>query len=421
MSNPLLVNPTAFEANLLSALAAQTSDVDDRKLAFESFARTGLPHRRMEAWKWTDFRTALNKDAPKADSAHLLTPSLFSGIGAFTITLDEQGPHWGDNVPNGMTLRLTDDVPKLMDIVGDHPMANLAAALCGQTLIITVSEDAIIHAPIHLRRAVTGAPSHMRVLISVDRGGSLKLIESIEFDKGGVDFDNLLTELRLGENASFNRTVYCNSGDDGVDMSLLAAELQAEAQFDQYVLLSGGQKARFETCLHFKGEEARAKMMSAALLGNKRHGDLTSHIVHEAAGCITEQQHKTVLKDQAMGVFQGKFLVEREGQKTDANMQANAMLLSDQATINHKPELEIYADDVLCAHGSTSGALDEEAIFYLRQRGLTQVAARSLLVEAFVGEVFDEIDDEDIAALFRQQTLTWLFSEKSDSLGKQSE
>ncbi len=411
MSHSLFLNPTAFEAGLMAALNAQTSDVSDRKSAFDVFIRTGLPHRRMEAWKWTDMRAALQlgeSDTNVMPEAKIVRPSIFDNLGGFTVTIDEQGAHWGDQIPNGMTLRLTNEVPKLMSMIADHPMANLAAALCPQTLIITVSESARITAPLHIRRCASSAQSHMRVLVSLDQGASLSLIESLELGDDGEIFDNLLTEMRLGEGAHCQRVVYCDAGNSGVDMSLFAAKLQANAKFEQYAVMTGGKRARLETRLDYQGIDAQTRMFSAALLSGKRHGDLTSHIRHQAERCITDQSHKTVLKDQATGVFQGKFLVEREGQKTDANMQANAMLLSDRATINHKPELEIYADDVLCAHGSTSGALDEDAIFYLRQRGLNQETARSLLVEAFVGEIFDEIENEQIADIFRAKTIEWL-------------
>jgi len=133
--------------------------------------------------------------------------------------------------------------------------------------------------------------------------------------------------------------------------------------------------------------------------------------VHKAPHCRTRQLHKGAARDHGRNVFQGKFEVEREAQKTDAKMTANALLLSDMAEANHKPELEIYADDVECAHGSTCGALDEDALFYLRQRGLDETAARALLVEAFVGEVIDGMDDDRLGDIFCTKVADWLVYE----------
>ena len=142
-------------------------------------------------------------------------------------------------------------------------------------------------------------------------------------------------------------------------------------------------------------------------LAAARHADATSLISFNATGCETRQLHRAAIRDRARGVFQGKFLVARGSQKTDAEMNAGALLLADTAEANHKPELEIYADDVKCAHGSTAGALDAEAIFYMRQRGLSEHAARALLVEAFLGEVFDGLP-AGIEHILRGQLSRWL-------------
>lgn len=413
MAHPLLLNPTTYEAGLMSALMTRQSDGEARKVLFENFAKTGLPHRRMEAWKWTDLRNALSNDGneeisgPADAQASFQGPSRFSNVGAFTITLDKDGAHWGSNVPAGVTLRVTDQVANLQAIVADHPMATLNASMAHETIIIAIARDTMVHAPIHIRRTAERSGHHARILLSLDDGASASLLETLE-ETDTHFFDNVLTEIRMGEGAHLSRTLYCDGGDHGVDMSLCAVELDASARFSQYALLNGAKSARAETRIHFTGEGAEASLFSASMLGGHRHSDQTSHIIHDAENCVTTQQHKSVLRDNATGVFQGKFLVERSGQKTDANMQANAMLLSDRATVNHKPELEIYADDVECAHGSTSGALDEDAIFYMRQRGLSEAEARSLLVEAFLAEIFDEMDNEGFAEIFRDRALNWL-------------
>ncbi|HNS87870.1 MAG TPA: SufD family Fe-S cluster assembly protein, partial [Parvularculaceae bacterium] len=139
-----------------------------------------------------------------------------------------------------------------------------------------------------------------------------------------------------------------------------------------------------------------------------RHNDFTSAIGFLAEGCETRQTHKGVVRDKGRNVFQGKFQVDRAGQKTDARMNADALLLSDTAETNHKPELEIYADDVQCAHGATSGALDERALFYMRQRGLSEREARAMLIEAFIGSTFDNVAHPGVGEALRHRVGKWL-------------
>jgi len=419
MVNPFLMNPTNYEAGLLAIIGANATDIPARKVAFEQFAKTGLPHKRMEAWKWTDLRSVISDDAKDAShtdekgAIEFSGPSIFSQMGAFTITLDEEGASWGENVPAGVTIRLTDHVPSMLECVVEHPMANLAAAIAKETIIITVAAETEVFAPLHIRRIASARQHHCRILLSIDNGARLRLLETVEGAGYGDFFSNLVTECRIGEGAYCQRTVFSDGGDKGVDISVFGAALEGRAQFEQHALLLGGARERIENHIHHLGEESHAHLYSAAMLSGKRHGDITSFTRHDGENCLTHQHHKSVLRGRSHGVFQGKFLVERAGQKTDANMQANALLLSDRATVNHKPELEIYADDVECAHGSTSGALDEEAIFYMRQRGLNENAARALLVEAFLAEIFDEMDDESFSDIFRGVAAKW-FHEASD-------
>ncbi|MEL6790712.1 MAG: SufD family Fe-S cluster assembly protein [Pseudomonadota bacterium] len=400
-------NPTPFEVALADAVRARPHDQVERQAAFARFARTGLPHRRLEAWRWTDFRVALT-DPLTDDGGAVVAPSAFHGAGFFTITLDETGARWAGDVPAGLSLRVTDEVSRLMPLAADEPMASLAQALCRETLIISVADHTQVHSPVHLFRSGLGGDTHRRVLISVGEGADLTLVDTLEASGDPKFLDNLLVECRLAARARLTRLGYSRAGTNGIDNGLYTVEATRDAAFEQYVLARGGKKSRLETRLDFEGAGAEATLLGASMLGGRLHGDLTTHIIHGAPDCVVEQRHKSVLRDQAHGVFQGKFLVERAGQKTDADMQANALLLSEGATINHKPELEIYADDVQCAHGSTAGALDDEALFYLRQRGLTAEIARALLVEAFLGEVFDAVPVEAVADFFRTEMAQWL-------------
>ncbi|MEO0696554.1 MAG: Fe-S cluster assembly protein SufD [Pseudomonadota bacterium] len=370
-----------------------------RAEALMRFAEQGLPHRRMEAWKWSDLRAAL-RSLPAPAGIEITPPSVFAGIGAFEIDLSGDEASWRETVPAGVSISIDKQGGGVVGQKnGIGPLEALATAFSTETVVINIEDGAEVAAPIALVRAAAGGMAHRFIRLKVGAAAQVTVLES--FNGQGAYFDNLLTEVEVGKGAILRRYAILEGSNEGVDTTLFRARLAANARIEGAALLLGGHLSRFEHALAFRGDEASALFASASLLGEQRHADATSLIDHAAANCRTEQLHKSVVRDRARAVFQGKFLVGREGQKTDANMQANALLLSDQAEANHKPELEIYADDVLCAHGSTAGALDDDALFYMRQRGLDENEARALLIEAFLGEVVDEIEDERIQEIFR--------------------
>lgn len=387
-----LVEPTEFEKALLSASDGLSGA---RAQALDAFRRSGLPHRRQEPWKWTDLRAALRASPANAAPVEITAPSVFAGARAFEIDLTGRAVSWGDAVPAGVTIAIDHDGAPLDDQAADHPLAQLAAALAPETVTIDIASHTEVVAPVLFHRALGAGVRHRRVRLSLGDGARLVILES--FKGGGDAFDNFLMEARLGAGASLSRYIVLDGDEESIDAGLTTASLGADAHYASTALLLGGKASRCETRLRYDAPGARATLASAALLAGARHADFTSLVDHRASDCVTEQIHKSVLDGRARGVFQGKFLVGRDGQKADANMQANALLLSDEATANHKPELEIYADDVLCAHGSTAGALDEEALFYMRQRGLSLSAARALLIEAFINEALDEGVHSDMA------------------------
>ncbi len=399
MGSVFLINPTAMEAGFQTAARLR-----GRTAAFDAFSKTGLPHRRMEAWKWTDLRAALRDEIAPAEKDVAFAPSPFADVEAFTIEILNGEPCFAGDAPEGVALSIIDggDAPSAPSV--DHPLANLAASLADKSLRIDVRAAA--SRPIHLRFAAAGVASHARIRINVADGASLTVLESHEGQ--GDNFENTLIEASIGLNASLTRCFIQRGDGAGAHASLFAARLGERARFRQTALALGARIARIEMRLAVDGAHANINISSAAALSGARHADLTSHVAHHAPGCVTRQAHRAAFRGRSRGVFQGKFLVARPAQKTDAEMRARALLLSDSAEANHKPELEIYADDVLCAHGATAGSLDAEALFYLRQRGLDEAAARGMLVEAVIGETFDSLTDPDIETAFRQAMQAWV-------------
>ncbi|HEX3700148.1 MAG TPA: Fe-S cluster assembly protein SufD [Phenylobacterium sp.] len=319
-----------------------------------------LPGKRDEAWRWTDLR-GLIRSLPEPSAP--VDPREV-GQGPFEHLADEA---W--LVANGGDARI-----------------EVAA---GEAKVAT------------LRLLSRGSGSHTaRVDIEVAAGGRLTLLETYEGDLGGYVAHAALT-LRLGEGASLERIILAAEGAEGVSVSEAEVALAPRAEFGQTALASGARRQRIETRVGHPGGGAKLRLDGVYLLAQKRHADLTSVVTHAGTDGVTMQLTKGVVRDQARGVFQGRIVVAEGADRTDARMEHHALILSDRAEVDAKPELEIYADDVACSHGNTVGALDQDALFYARQRGIPEPEARALLTEAFVGEVVDRIGHEGAREIVR--------------------
>ena len=318
-----------------------------------------LPSRRDEDWRWTDLR------------------------GLIRILPEPSAPFEGDQ--------------------GVGPFDDLAQK------VITVANgrgEAVIYVPagetawVALRILSQGDGSHAaRISITLAAGARLHLFETYEGEGGYVGQTSLA--ISVGEGAALERIVLASDSPDGVSVSQAEVTLSPKAEFVQTVVTSGGRRQRIETRVAHPGGHASLRLDGVYLLADKAHADLTTVVTHTGVDGLTEQLTKGVVRDQARGVFQGKIVVREGADRTDAKMGHHALILSDRAEVDAKPELEIYADDVACAHGNTVGALDDDALFYARQRGMPEADARALLTEAFVGQVIDRIDQDEARDVVR--------------------
>jgi Fe-S cluster assembly protein SufD len=272
-------------------------------------------------------------------------------------------------------------------------------ALAEERRVLVNGGEAEIEVPaggtvaIALRLAARGAGVHAsRVTITLGQGARLRLFESYDSDGGSVAQTTL--SITLAEGAAVERLVLADDDPEAVTVSQAEVRLAPGAEFGQSVLTSGARRQRLETVVHHPGGHAKLRLDGVYVLAGKAHADQTTIVTHEGVDGTTEQLTKGVVRDQARGVFQGRIVVAEGADRTDAKMGHHALILSDRAEVDAKPELEIYADDVACAHGNTVGALDEDALFYARQRGMPEDVARALLTEAFLGEVVDRIWNE---------------------------
>jgi len=285
--------------------------------------------------------------------------------------------------------------------------ANLNTADENHDIEITVAKGEVVTAPREIIFTGEDGQHHKpRLNITVEQGGELTLIETHDGD--GAYWKNMVTTITLGDNAKLKHYRLQGDSADAVQTNMVHIAMGRDANYDSFTLNIGGKLSRHEMHAEIQGENSECTFNGVNLLGADQHGDTTILIEHQAPHCASNQLYRTVLDDNARGVFQGKVHVHQIAQKTDGYQLSNALLLSEKAEMDTKPELEIYADDVLCSHGATTGQLDEEPLFYLRNRGLTEAEARMLLIQAFVGEVVDKINDDNFKSIIEEKTSAWL-------------
>ncbi|THD59683.1 Fe-S cluster assembly protein SufD [Phenylobacterium sp.] len=317
-----------------------------------------LPSKRDEDWRWTDLR-GLIRTAPEPSQP-------FTG-----------------QLPPGPFDALAEDWRVLIN--------------GGEATVDVPARTEAVEA---LRFVARGAGSHVAsATIRVGANARLLLLESYESDGASLALASLTLALEPG--AVVERIVLTADHEDAVSVSQAEVTLSPTAGFSQTLVAGGARRQRLETRVLHPGGSAELRLDGIYLLAGKRHSDQTSIVTHAGTDGLTVQLAKGVVRDQARGVFQGRIVVEEGADRTDARMGHHALILSDRAEVDAKPELEIYADDVACAHGNTVGALDEDALFYARQRGIPEDEARALLTEAFVGEVVDRIGHEGAREIVR--------------------
>jgi Fe-S cluster assembly protein SufD len=429
---------TAAEAALARTFAQARASLPgsdavavQRDAAFDVFAKEGLPHRRVEEWKYTDLRALMRDAKPlasppdaaakaRAKSAGALlgdveTRRLVFVDGAFIAELSDMG-----NLETGLTVRsladaLSDGDPALTAHLGKLAPATdvavaLNTALMGDGAVIRIAAGATIERPLHLLFVAAGKPvaTFVRSLVVVEHGARAMIVESYEGPHGSDYQVNAALELFVGDEAYVDHVKLIGEGADALHVSTLAAALGARARFNSFSFAAGGVVVRNQLFLNFDGEGVVAAIRGAALLKGRQHADTTLVANHIARDCQSREMFKAVLDDEAHGVFQGRIIVRPHAQKTDAKMMTQALLLSDRAEADNKPELEIFADDVQCGHGATAGALDDELKFYLMARGIPAAQAEALLIEAFLGEAVEGIEHAGLREILMEAVGAWL-------------
>ncbi len=376
-------------------------------------AQDALPTRRAEAWKYTDLKRLekIGWTVWLAEDRHGLTqvPDILPEIeGAVDIVLVngflDRDLSDLDRLPRGLSV----EAGPAAEAWGDGFTDRLSDALTQEELSIRVDEGAVIDTPVHLRHVTWGADrdaaiAHAaRVSITVERGGGMTVIESHATAQGhGFSVPSL--GISLGEGARLGLYSALAEDRDSAQLALVDIGVSTGAVLDSFILATGAGLARRETRILMAGERGEATLSGSYVGRGDALIDNTTFVTHAAENAVSRQFFRGVLDDASRGVFQGKVLVCEGAQGTDGQQQHKALLLSEKAEVDAKPELEIYADDVQCAHGATIGALDEDQLFYMRARGLPELQARALLTESFLAEAVQKITNEAVRTAFQEK------------------
>ena len=358
----------------------------ERKAAAAAVVHShGVPHRRIEEWKYSDLKAALGEKGLGAVMAEWLVGNLPSGVEVFDLS-QPNPPAW---VMNHIA-RPTQNV-----------MRAASLALSAGGVAFRVSKGANIADPLKLE--FTGA-GHVRGLLVLEEGASLTLAEGV----GIADFRNVGFEIVLGEGAALEHVRISPDAGEAVLVEEVAVHLAARARYRGHFAGFGSKLSRMELEIALEGEGAQAHLSGVAVLDGKRHSDVTTHVIHRVGNTNSTQLFKHVAGGGSRAVYQGKVTVAKGADGSDSNQSAKALLLGDGAEADLKPELEIFADDVKCAHGAAVGDLDAESLFYLRTRGIPESHARGLLLHAFLEDAVAQIVHTDQRELVRTELLTAL-------------
>ncbi|NBN62243.1 SufB/SufD family protein [Pannonibacter tanglangensis] len=412
---------TDLNAQFEALKAGGATLIDLREAAFQSFKATGLPHRRIEEWKYTDLRAfAKSYEAPATAAsledvrAALAAVDTFGDLARLRVViangrlvadlsdlagLAQAGVEVSDIATAGPELFAAPE------IAAANPALALNTALLQGGAILRVRAGAEVEAPVEVVQLALGGATYARLRVELAAGARLTLIESFAGVQAPV---NAVSDYDVADEATLvGARLIANTG-SAPHLSTALIRLGARAEVRTLGFLVGTDFARNQAFVTFAGEHSAAKLYGVTMVRADQLADQTLVVDHAVPNCESREFFKTVIDGRAKGVYQGKIIVRPHAQKTDGRMMTQALLLSEDAEMANKPELEIFADDVQCAHGATSGQIDEDLLFYLRARGIPEAEARTLLILAFLSEAIEEFGMDSVTEALEARVRTWL-------------
>jgi Fe-S cluster assembly protein SufD len=398
---------------------------DARRLAFDAFERAGLPNRRIEEWKYTDLRALMREVlplAPAPDAAAIkraraaLKMAGVKGAARLVLVDGVFVSELSDAAETGVSVKtlrqaLETGYSNLLTTDAIDAMISLNAAMVTDGVVVSVADGASLAHPLHIIHVATVSKASIftRSHLVIGKGARVTLVESFVAAGGAKAYQaNDAVILSIGDSADLSHVRLMADALDAANVTSGMFTLGAKATYNLFNMTSGGALSRLSGFVTLKGEGSELNVNGVNLLKDAQHGDTTLVVDHAVPNCTSREVFRAVVDDRAHSVFQGRIIVRPQAQKTDGKMMTRALLLSDEAEADHKPELEIFADDVTCGHGATAGALDESLLFYLRARGLSEKEAQALLIQAFVGEAIEGIANDDLREAAMATAQRWL-------------
>lgn len=390
-----------------------------RQAGAARFEALGFPDRKVEAWKYTDVRGIARGDFALAESADFSPAS----AAALTLPIEAHRLSFVDGVfapalsdlgelPAGVSVEpLSQALAANHEAVGGalgrlagvdfSPFTALNTAFAEEGAVIRLAPGAVVERPIVLQflssAGATPLMSHPRVLVAAGARSQATLIEHQVGEEGAANFSNLVSEVLLERGAILTHYKLQELPQTDHHIASLHVDQARDSRFTSFNLNLGGALARNDIVSDLNGQGAEANFFGLFFGQGRQLLDTHTLVNHNAPLTFSNENYKGILDDRARGIFNGKVIVKRDSQKIEAHQNNANLLLSDRAEIDTKPELEIYADDVKCSHGATTGQLDQEAVFALRARGIDEATARGLLTLAFAGEVMEQVAIDAVA------------------------
>jgi Fe-S cluster assembly protein SufD len=420
-------------ANRFAAIAASLpgSDLpwlrDMRTEALARFRRQELPSTRVERWKYTnlhpvaarEFATAVR--APASDQAPAAAPAVANAVARLVFLNGVLQASETKRLPKGVRLlsmpeAVADDADWLHRSLAssriDDPLAALNLAFMSNGVVLRIDDGVQLQAPIEILHVADtrgeARAFHHRQVIALGRDSACTIVERFSGAVADPYWTHHHSDVVVGAAAHCRYFKVQDEGAQAIHLAAMTAAVGTEGGFDSFVLTTGGGLSRHEITVSLDAPGATCRLDGCYLGRNRQHIDNTTDIRHAAPQTTSSETYKGVLDEQAHGVFQGRITVQPHSQKVDGRQLNKTILLSDRAEMDTKPELEIYADDVKCSHGATVGELDENAVFYLRARGISHAEARQMLVEGFIEDLIGAVDVPAVREAFLIHARSWL-------------
>ena len=375
--------------------------------AAERLGVIGLPTRKVESYHYTDLKMLLRAVPELASATKATSEPALRIPGAHRIPMTNGTADIDGNEPGGVTATIVKG-GALSE--RDDVLVRLNSALASETLKVEIAGEQ--RTVLHIDRRTEGDAAHMNdsVHLFVGDGGKATVVEVFS-GTDEVHLSNHASYVAVGREAELTHILLDLSPARATSFATAEYHVAAGGRLRTITIHAGSTLSRVNLFAAFEGEHAHGDFTGLNLVVEGQHSDVTLELRHAVPNCSSKPLYKQIARGRSVAAFQGKIVVERDAQKTDAKLMMQGLMLSDEAQILSKPELEIFADDVVCGHGSTVGALDEESMFYLMSRGIPQAEAESMLVRGFLAEVLDPIADEDLHAALEGVVGKWLVGE----------